>query len=137
MSRFIENVEEVVLAVENQDEVVDLFEELFDIEFKDSWTVPIYDMGVKSAQIGSTQFQVISSTSPDGLVAKFIQDRGEGMHHIAFRVKNLDELITRLKNKGVKLVPEEPKEMKSSRFIFVHPKSAHGLLIELIEWSES
>ena len=133
MSRIVENVEEVVLAVENQDEAVTLFEELFGLEFKDSWTVPIDKMKVKCARIGDTQFHIVASTSPDALIDKYIRDRGEGIHHIAFRVNNLDELIARLKKRGLKLVPEEPRAGKSSRYIFVHPKSAHGLLIELIE----
>jgi len=133
LSRIVENVEEVVLAVENQDEAVALFEELFGLEFKDSWTVPIDKMKVKCARIGDTQFHIVASTSPDALIDKYIRDRGEGIHHIAFRVNNLDELIARLKKKGLKLVPEEPRSGMSSRYIFVHPKSAHGLLIELIE----
>ena len=134
MSRIVENIEEVVLAVEHQDEVVALFEELFGLEFKDSWTVPVDSMKVKCAKIGSTQFHIVASTSPDALIAKFIRDRGEGIHHIAFRVSNLDEIVSKLKKKGIKLVPQEPRRSeRAARVIFVHPKSAHGMLIELIE----
>ena len=135
MGKVVENIEEVVLAVEHQDEAVALFEELFGLEFRDSWMMPNYDIKVKSARVGDTQFQIVASTSPDAVIAKYIQDRGEGIHHIAFRVGNLDETILRLKAKGIKLVPEEPvrREETSSRYIFVHPMSIHGVLIELIE----
>ena len=134
MSEIIENVEEVVLAVENQDEAVAFFEDLFGLEFKDSWKVPVDKMKVKCAKIGSTQFHIVASTSPDAVIAKFVRDRGEGIHHIAFRVSNLDEIVSKLKNKGIKLVPEEPRRSeRDGRYIFVHPKSACGMLIELIE----
>ena len=137
MSGMIENVEEVALAVEHQEEVVTLFEDLFDIEFKESWTVPADKMKVKSAKIGDTQFHIIASESPDAVIGKYIRDRGEGLHHIAFRVANLERLIRRLKEKGVRLIPEEPREDELRRYIFVHPKSVHGVLIELMEYKRS
>ena len=95
--------------------------------------MPADSMKVKCARIGDTQFHIVASTSPGTLIEKFIQDRGEGIHHFAFRVSKLDEIVASLKEKGVKLVPEEPRTGNNSRYIFVHPKSAHGVLIELIE----
>ena len=135
MDRIVENIEEVVLAVEHQDEAVALFEELFGLEFKESWMVPNDNMKVKCARVGDTQFHVVASTTPDAVIAKYIRDRGEGIHHIAFKVSNLDKIVTRLKEKGVRLVPERPivSGSRSSRYIFIHPKSVHGVLIELIE----
>ncbi len=134
MDGMIENVEEVVLAVENQDEVVALFEDLFGLEFKDSWTVPADSMSVRCAHIGNTMFHIVSSMAPDAVIAKFVRDRGEGIHHIAFRVRDMDEMVTRLRKKGVKLVPQEPVSLGPSgpSYIFVHPKSVHGVLVELI-----
>ena len=136
MDRIIENIEEVVLAVEHQEEAVALFEDLFGIEFKESWTVPADSMKVRCARIGDTQFHIVASEKPDAVIAKYIRDRGEGIHHIAFRVINLDQLITRLKEKGLKLVPEKPREDEIRRYIFVHPKSVHGVLIELMEYKK-
>jgi len=130
----IENVEEVVLAVENQDEVVALFEDLFGLEFKDSWTVPADDMSVRCAHIGNTMFHIVSSMTQNAVIARFIRDRGEGIHHIAFRVRDMDEIVTKLRQKGVRFVPEEPVSFGPSgpSYIFVHPKSLHGIMIELI-----
>ena len=133
MDRIVQNIEEVVLAVKDQEEVVAMFEDLFGLDFKDSWTVPEDKMKVRSAKIGDTQFHVVASETPDAVIGKYIRDRGEGIHHICFRVSHLDELIARLREKGVRLVPEIPRRGKTSRFIFVHPKSAHGVMIELIE----
>jgi methylmalonyl-CoA/ethylmalonyl-CoA epimerase len=133
MAGMIENVEEVVLAVENQDEVVALFEDLFGLEFKDSWTVPADSMSVRCAHIGDTMFHIVSSMTPDAVIAKFLQNRGEGIHHIAFRVRDMDEMVTRLRQKGVRLVPEEPISLGPSgaSYIFIHPQSVYGVLIEL------
>jgi methylmalonyl-CoA/ethylmalonyl-CoA epimerase len=134
MSGMIEKVAEVVLAVENQDEVVALFEDLFGLEFDASWTVPIDDMSVKCATIGNTMFHIVSSTAHGGVIAKFVRDRGEGLHHIAFWVRDMDEIVARLREKGVKLVPDNPVSFGPSgpSYIFVHPKSTHGVLIEPI-----
>jgi methylmalonyl-CoA epimerase len=136
MSRVVENIEEVVLAVQDQDKAVALFEDLFGLEFKDSWTVPADSMRVKCAKVGNTQFHIVTSLTPDALIAKFIAQKGEGIHHIAFRVRNLDETISRLKEKKVKLIPETPRTRERKRYVFVHPGSAHGMLIELIEIQE-
>ncbi len=136
MAGMIENIAEVVLAVENQNEVVALFEDLFGLEFDATWAVPVDDMSVKCATIGNTMFHIVSSTAHDGVIAKFVRDRGEGLHHIAFRVRDMDEIVSRLREKGVKLVPDDPISFGPSgpSYIFVHPKSTHGVLIELI-WS--
>ena len=133
MDKIVKNIEEVVLAVKDQAEVVAMFEDLFGLDFKDGWTIAEDRMKVRSAKIGETQFHIVASESPDAVIGKFIRDRGEGIHHICFRVNNLDELIARLKDKGVRFVPEIPRNGRTSRFIFVHPKSAHGVMIELIE----
>jgi len=76
------------------------------------------------------------STDPEGVVAKFIRDRGEGLNHIGFRVTNLEGLIARLKRRGVRLIPEEPVVVPPASYIFVHPKFTRGVLIELIEVQE-
>ena len=134
MGSIVENIEEVVLAVKCQEEAVALFEELFGIEFKDSWTVPADSMKVRCAKIGNTQFHIVASENPNAVIAKYIRDKGEGLHHIAFRVADLEQAITRLKAKGIRFVPETPREDELRRYIFVHPKSVHGVLIELMEY---
>ncbi|MFC1870086.1 VOC family protein [Chloroflexota bacterium] len=133
MGGIVENIEEVVLAVHDQDEAVVLFEGLFGLEFKESWTVPMDAMQVKCAKVGDTQFHIVTSLRPDAVIAKFIAERGEGIHHICFKVRNLDETVSRLKEKNVKLVPETPRTNDGGRYIFIHPRFAHGVLIELLE----
>ncbi|RZN66414.1 MAG: methylmalonyl-CoA epimerase [Candidatus Methanolliviera hydrocarbonicum] len=133
---YIQNIEEVVLAVEDMDESVKLYEDLFGIEFDTEWEMPMDDMVVKSARIGETQFQIVKSTTPDGLIARFIQNNGEGIHHICFKVKDLKGMVDRLKSNGARIVPEEPIDFGGIAYAFVHPSSTHGLLIELLEMRE-
>lgn len=129
----IKSIHEVVLAVENAEEVKRLYEELFDIKFDLEWELPWENMRVKCATIGETQFHIVESTSSQGVIARFINKRGEGIHHICFKVEGLDELVQRLKEKGVKLVPEIPISVGNVSYIFVHPSATRGILIELME----
>jgi len=95
--------------------------------------MPNENMNVKAATIGETLFQVIEPTGPEGVVARFIKSKGEGLNHVAFKVTNLTKMIARLKEKGARLVPEQPVVIGPVSYIFVHPKSTHGVLVELIE----
>ena len=134
MISLLEHVEEIVLAVKNQEKAVALFETLFGLEFDRTWTVPADSMQVKCAMVGDTQFHIVASTEPDTLIDKFVGERGEGLHHVAFRVKDLDAIVAHLKGLGIKVIPETPRTgREGARYAFVHPRSAFGLLIELIE----
>ncbi|MBW1787997.1 MAG: VOC family protein [Deltaproteobacteria bacterium] len=134
MNSLLDHVEEIVLAVKDQDKAVAFFESLFGLQFDRSWTVPADSMQVKCAMVGDTQFHIVSSTEPDALIDKFVRDRGEGLHHVAFRVKDLDAAVSHLRELGATVVPETPRTgREGARYAFVHPGSAYGLLIELIE----
>ena len=141
----IKNIEEVVIAVKDVEKAAAAFEDLFGMKFKVGWEISHEHVKVKSERIAGTQLQFIQSTSPEGVVAKFIESKGEGLNHFALRVTNLKEMVKRLKEKGVKFIPEEPVEYEDPNiplgkglfaYIFVHPKSAYGTLIELIEAKE-
>jgi methylmalonyl-CoA epimerase len=129
----VKSVHEVVLAVKDAEKAVSLYEELFGLKFTLSWELPWEKMKVRAAMIGETQFHIVESTSPDGVIAKFIEKKGEGIHHICFKVKGLKEMIERSKEKGIRLVPENPISVGNVSYIFLHPSSTYGVLIELIE----
>ena len=132
----VEILQEVVIAVEDMNKAVALYEDLFGLTFDIEWAMPNENMNVKAAKLGETMLQIVESTSPEGVVAKFISNHGEGLNHIAFKIANLQEMIDKLKRKGVKLIPEEPVVSPKGTYIFVHPKSAHGVLVELIEYQD-
>ncbi len=87
----IDHIEEVVIAVKNAKDAINLFEELFNFKFDIGWSMPNEHMNVKAAQIDKTQLHIVESISQDGIIAKFIDTRGPGLHHIAFKVKNLKD----------------------------------------------
>ena len=133
-------IEEIAIAVHDAQKAAFDFFTLFGIDFNEQWELSDENLFVKSARINGTQLQFIESTSKDGVVEKFIKKRGEGLNHIALRVKNLDALIEKLRSNDVKLIPEEPVKVDkippfkgAIRYIFIHPSSFHGVLIELIE----
>jgi methylmalonyl-CoA epimerase len=84
--------------------------------------------------IGSSRIELLEPTSQDSVIAKFLAKRGEGLHHISLRVADLESTVEKLKNEGVRLVSNEIKiGAGGHRYVFVHPSSAGGLLLELVE----
>jgi methylmalonyl-CoA epimerase len=84
--------------------------------------------------VGESRLELVEATSEDSPIAKFIAQRGEGLHHVCLRVPDLPAAVERLKNDGVRLVSEEIKiGAGGHRYVFVHPSSAGGVLLELVE----
>jgi methylmalonyl-CoA/ethylmalonyl-CoA epimerase len=85
-------------------------------------------------QVGPNKIELLESTTPDGPIAKAIEKRGEGIHHIAFEVENIRAEMARLKAEGFQLLSEEPKTGADNKLVcFVHPRSANGVLVELTQ----
>jgi methylmalonyl-CoA epimerase len=84
--------------------------------------------------VGESRLELLEATSEDSTIAKFIAKRGEGLHHVCLKVPDLSAAVARLKNDGVRLVSEEIKSGAGGhKYVFVHPSSAGGVLLELIE----
>lgn len=85
-------------------------------------------------QVGPNKVELLESTRPDGPIARAIQKRGEGIHHIAFEVEDIKAEMARLKGEGFQLLSEEPKPGADNKLVcFVHPRSANGVLVELTQ----
>ncbi len=83
---------------------------------------------------GESKIELLGSTKTDSPIAKYIEKRGEGIHHIAFDVEDIEAEIERLKSEGFKLISDNPKAgADNKRIAFLHPKSSHGVLVELCE----
>jgi methylmalonyl-CoA/ethylmalonyl-CoA epimerase len=84
--------------------------------------------------VGESEIELLESTAPDGPVAKYLEKKGESLHHVAFRVENLDAALEELKAKGVRLIDEKPRiGAGGARIAFLHPQATHGILVELCE----
>lgn len=85
-------------------------------------------------KVGDNKIELLEATNKDSPIAKFIKKKGEGIHHIAFEVENIEEEVRRLNKKGFKIINEKPKQgADNKRVVFLHPKSTNGVLIELCQ----
>ena len=92
--------------------------------------------GVRIAFVmeGETRLELVESLSPDGTIARFIAKRGEGMHHVAFSVRDIRKAMADLRAKGFDVIDAEPRKGHGGRLVaFLHPKSLHGVLLELVQ----
>ncbi|MFZ3339512.1 MAG: methylmalonyl-CoA epimerase [Terriglobales bacterium] len=97
-------------------------------------TVPQEKVRVVMVPVGDTRLELLEATSDDSTIAKFVAKRGEGLHHVCMRVPDLAEVVAKLKQDGVRLVSEEIKTGAGGhRYVFIHPQSAGGVLLELVE----
>ncbi len=84
--------------------------------------------------IGESEIELLESIDPDGPIGKYLEKRGEGIHHVAFLVENVEEALAELKEKGIRLVDEKPRKgAGGAKIAFLHPKSTNGVLVELCE----
>ena len=104
------------------------------LKFEGSETVEAQKVTTAFFPVGNSEVELLESTSPDGPVAKFIEKKGTGFQHVAFRVENIEEALKELKEKGVQLIDEQPRiGAGGAKIAFLHPRSTGGVLIELCE----
>lgn len=127
-------VEHIGIAVESLMTSIPLFEKLFNTPcYK---TEDVWSENVKTAffKKGDTKIELLQSLTNDGVIKKFLDKKGEGIHHIAFEVENIYEEMQRLKNEGFELLNEKPKQGADNKLIcFVNPKNTNNILIELCQ----
>ncbi|MGV8056637.1 MAG: methylmalonyl-CoA epimerase [Smithellaceae bacterium] len=84
--------------------------------------------------VGDTRIELLQSITPNGVIAKFIEKKGEGIHHIAYQVDDIDKALADLQAKGIELIDKQPRKgAHNSRVAFINPRSSYGILVELVE----
>ena len=128
------HINHVCIAVLNIEETLAFYENLFGVT-KSGEIETIEDQGVKAAlvRVGASQLEFIQPIDNENGVAKFIERRGEGVHHLCFEVDNLESKLNDLDLAGVQLIDKEPRDGLSGTIGFIHPKSTRGVLIELVD----
>lgn len=130
----LNKIEHIALAVADLDAAVEHYSKTWGLTVEHRERVE--DQGVEEAMLplGESYLQLLGATGPDTTVGKFLSKRGEGLHHIAYEVDDLEAALARLKEQGVPLIDEAPRRGGRGHMVaFVHPKGNHGLLVELIQ----
>ncbi len=134
----LEQIEHIGIAVKSIEEALNFYEGILGLKcYK---IEEVADQKVKTAflKIGEVKLELLEPTSDDSPVAKFIEKRGEGIHHIAFKSGNIEEDLQSLKNDGIRLIDEHPRTGADNMEIaFLHPKSTQGVLFEICQPKKS
>ncbi len=129
----IKKIDHVGVAVKNLDEAIKTYKAL-GFEVAEIEEVAEQKVRVAMLPAGESRIELLEATSPDSAIAKFVEKRGEGIHHIAINVENIEEALKKAKDAGLKLIDEEPRIGAGGKKVaFVHPKSTHGVLLEFVE----
>ncbi len=127
-------VEHIGIAVKDFSESISLFEKLLNTKCYKQETVESEKVNTAFFIQGETKIELLESINTDGVIAKFIDKKGEGIHHIAFETENIYAEMERLKNEGFILLNETPKNGADNKLVcFLHPKGTNGVLIELCQ----
>ena len=130
----ISHIEHIGIAVKNLEQSIKYYEDVLGL--KCYAIEEVADQKVKTAffMIGQTKIELLEATDSEGPIGKFIEKKGEGMHHIAFAVSNIDNVLIEIESKGIQLIDKKPRKGAEGLDIaFLHPKSTFGVLTELCE----
>ncbi|MEJ2133610.1 MAG: methylmalonyl-CoA epimerase [Desulfofustis sp.] len=129
-------IDHLGIAVNSIDEGKNFWSDVLGLEFEGAETVAEQKVTTAFFPVGESEVELLESTAPDGPVAKFIEKKGTGFQHIAFRVADIDAALEELKEKNVQLIDHTPRiGAGGARIAFLHPKATGGILVELCERS--
>ena len=128
------NIDHIGIAVGELANAVPLYERLLNSQCYKKEVVKSEEVTTAFLATGQTKIELLQSNNADGIIARFIAKKGEGIHHIAFEVDDIELEMARLKNEGFTLLNEKPKMGADNKLVcFVHPKEVHGVLIEICQ----
>ena len=122
------------IAVKDADEALKIYQEVLGLEPSSIEIIEHQKVKTIHIPVGDSSIELLESTSPDGVVAKFIEKRGEGIHHIAIEVDDIEAMLVKMKAQGFHLIDETPRMGAGNmRIAFIHPRSTNGVLLELCQ----
>jgi len=130
----MKRIEHIGIAVKDLEAANKIYKAVLGAEHYKTETVPSEGVSTSFFKIGESKIELLAATNPESPIAKFIEKRGEGIHHMAFYVEDIHAEIERLKGEGFRLLNEEPKPGADNKIVaFMHPKDAKGVLVELCQ----
>jgi len=130
----VKHIDHIGIAVKSIEQAGKFYTDVLGLKIMDIENVADQKVNVAFLPITDSEVELLQSTHVDGPVAKFIEAKGEGIQHIAYRVENIDEALAELKAKGVRLIDEKPRKGAGGALIaFIHPKETNGVLVEICQ----
>jgi methylmalonyl-CoA/ethylmalonyl-CoA epimerase len=127
-------IDHLGIAVNSIEEGRGFWSDVLGLEFEGSETVAEQKVTTAFFPVGESEVELLESTAPDGPVAQYIEKRGQGIQHVAFRVADIDAALAELKEKGVRLIDQTPRiGAGGAKIAFLHPKATNGVLVELCQ----
>lgn len=129
---FMQKIDHIGIAVKSLSVSIPIYESMLNTKCYHTEFVEAENVNTAFFKVGESKIELLESTKEDGVIAKFIEKKGEGFHHIAYEVKDIHEAIFKLKKEGFNFINEPPKKGADNKLIcFIHPKSTQGILTEL------
>ena len=130
----MKRIEHIGIAVKDLDAANKIYKSVLGAEHYKTETVESEGVATSFFKIGESKIELLAATNPESPISKFIEKRGEGIHHMAFYVDDIKAEIERLKGEGFRLLNEQPKPGADNKIVaFMHPKDANGVLVELCQ----
>lgn len=130
----IVGLDHIGIAVNNIDDFIPLYEAVLGLKLRKTKEAIEHKVKVAFFGVGNANIELVEPLGKDSPVAKFLEKRGQGLHHISFKVDNLERVLEQLKRKGVALVDEKPRiGVEGAKIVFLHPKATGNVLIELCQ----
>lgn len=130
----IRKINHIGIAVKNIEDAAKLYTDGLGLEVHDVENVEEYKLKIAMIPVGESKIELVEPTDPDGAIAKYIEKRGEGLHHLALEVEDIEATLDLLKAKGIPLIDEKPRiGAGGTKVAFLHPRGANRVSIELVE----
>ena len=129
----IKKINHVAVVVENIESALGFWRDQLGLELDHIEDVPSQASKVAFMPLGDSEIELVEPTQPESGLAKYLEKRGEGMHHLCIEVEDIEAVLAELKEKDVRLINEDPIDLPGRRMAFIHPKAANGVLLELYE----
>jgi methylmalonyl-CoA epimerase len=132
----IKKINHIGIAVNSIEDALKLYTDALGLKVEDIEIVEAQKVRTAFIPVGESKIELLESTDPEGVIAKYIEKRGEGLHHLALEVSDIQQALDTLREKGIQLIDERPRSgVKGTRIAFLHPKQTK-VLIELVEPGE-
>ena len=126
-------LDHIGIVVRDIKPALEVYETALGLPLKEVAEVPDQQVRVAFLRLGESNIELVQPISDNSGIAKYLEKRGEGIHHICIEVEDIEAALSRLRDHGVQLIDQQPRQGVHGRVAFIHPKGTHGVLLELIE----